>query len=281
MKLGEKIKYLRKERHMTQASLAGDCITRSMLCEIEKGKATPSIDTLRYLAEELGVPAAFLLDESEDVTGYRKRAAMPRVRALYAARKYAECFHLCEELQGEPDDEIAFLLSHCALEEGKRAFRTGNMETALVYFSEAVAYAERTVYPTSDIEATATLYSAISDNVSSPRRNFKAEDYRRLADNATEHELYAYMTDAADYPYKNEYYAIHQRGRALLGEHRYREALALFLTLEERKGEPGISAYLLFRLYSDMETCYREERDFEQAYKYSSKRMTLLSAFQS
>ncbi len=281
MKLGEKLKHLRKERRMTQAALAGDRITRSMLCEIEKGKASPSLDTLLYLASELDVPAAYLLDEGEDIAGYRKREAMPRIRALYAAKSYADCFRLCEEVLAEPDDELTFLLAACALEEGKRAFKTGNLETALAYFGEAFTYAEKTVYPTADIRATATLYTALSGNIAAPRRDFNEEAYRQLCDAAIESDLYAYMSDVPGYPYKNEYYALHQKGRELLSARRYREALSLFLSLEERKGDPGVSAYLLFRLYSDMETCYREERDFERAYKYATKRIALLSAFQS
>ena len=151
MKLGEKIKELRKARGMTQARLAGERITRNMLCEIEKGKASPSLDTLSAIAEGLSVPAAFLLDESEDLFGYAKRETMAEIRKLYLAGEYGPCFHLCETLPGEPDDEIAFLLAHCALGEGRRAFYRGNMETALVYFNEALDYAAKTVYPTEEI----------------------------------------------------------------------------------------------------------------------------------
>lgn len=281
MNLGEKIKTLRKERGMTQARLAGERITRNMLCEIEKGKATPSIDTLRHIAAELDVPPAFLLDEAEDVASYRKRLAMPRIRSLYLAGEYAECFRVCEALPGKPDDELCFLLAHCALAEGKRAFRSGNMETALVYFNEAKGYAEACVYPTEDILASVSLYAALSENVASPRRDFNEEAYRRHADNATSGELFAYMTDDAAYPYSNRLLAEHVRARQLLRERRYREALGPLLALEEYKADPRASAYFLFRLYSDMELCYREERNFELAYKYAAKRMNLLSAFQS
>ena len=281
MQLGEKIKALRKERGLTQASLAGEYITRNMLCEIEKGKAMPSIDTLLRIAEGLDVPPAFLLDESESPAAYEKRKAMPTIRRLYLEGKYGECFRLCETLPGDPDDEIALLLAECALAEGRRAFYCGNMETALVYFGEALTYAERTVYPTEGIRASATLYSALSGNVASPRRDFDEAAYRRHSRLAVDSELYAYMTDDAAFRYENPLYAAHQAARALIRERRYREALSPLLSLEERKSEEWASAYFLFRLYSDIEICYREERDFERAYKYSTKRVTLLSAFQS
>ena len=281
MTLGEKIRMLRKKNGMTQAQLVGDRITRSMLCEIEKGKATPSLETLRYLAEELGVSASYLLDETDSDAAYHKRRAMPELKRLYLAKEYAACFHMAEELPGPPDDELTLLLAHCAMAEGKRAFRSGNMETALVYFNEADAYAEKTIYPTNDIAATTALYSAITGNVAAPRRDFNEAAYLDHANAATEAELFAYMTDDPTYPYKNDLLSSHITAREQLHEKRYRAALPLLLAIEARKGEVGVSAYFLFRLYSDIEICYREEHDFEKAYKYATKRMTLLSAFQS
>ena len=281
MKLGEKIKALRRERGMTQARLAGERITRNMLCEIEKGKASPSLDTLHYLAGALGVPAAFLLDESEDAAGYYRREALPRIRTLYRAGEYAECIRLCEGLPGDPDDELNLILAHCAVSEGKRAFRTGNMETALVYFNDAAAYAQKTAYPTEGLMATVTLYTALADNVVAPRRKFDEEGYLILSDAAVESELCAYMNDDLHYPYKNELYAAHIKARELLLARRFREALPLLTALEDQKGDTRASAYFLFRLYSDLEISYREERAFELAYKYAAKRMNLLSAFQS
>ncbi|KAB2452483.1 helix-turn-helix transcriptional regulator [Bacillus sp. CH126_4D] len=64
--LGEKIKVLRKEKKLTQTELAGSKLTKSMLSQIENGKATPSMKTLQYIAEKLECEASFLL---EDDTG--------------------------------------------------------------------------------------------------------------------------------------------------------------------------------------------------------------------
>ncbi|MCT4573638.1 helix-turn-helix domain-containing protein, partial [Bacillus thuringiensis] len=51
--LGEKIKTLRKEKKLTQTELVGSELTKSMLSQIENGKATPSMKTLQYIAEKL------------------------------------------------------------------------------------------------------------------------------------------------------------------------------------------------------------------------------------
>ncbi|PEU96790.1 transcriptional regulator [Bacillus cereus] len=63
--LGEKIKALRKEKKLTQTALAGSELTKSMLSQIENGKATPSMKTLQYIAEKLECETSFLLEEDE------------------------------------------------------------------------------------------------------------------------------------------------------------------------------------------------------------------------
>ncbi|EMJ6441530.1 MULTISPECIES: helix-turn-helix domain-containing protein [Bacillus] len=63
--LGEKIKTLRKEKKLTQTELVGSELTKSMLSQIENGKATPSMKTLQYIAEKLECKMSFLLEEDE------------------------------------------------------------------------------------------------------------------------------------------------------------------------------------------------------------------------
>ncbi|EML9732662.1 TPA: helix-turn-helix transcriptional regulator [Bacillus cereus] len=63
--LGEKIKTLRKEKKLTQTELVGSELTKSMLSQIENGKATPSMKTLQYIAEKLECEMSFLLEEDE------------------------------------------------------------------------------------------------------------------------------------------------------------------------------------------------------------------------
>lgn len=59
--LGAAIKKLRKEKKMTLAQLAGDRLTKGMLSLIENGKAQPSIESLRYIADRLEVDVTALL----------------------------------------------------------------------------------------------------------------------------------------------------------------------------------------------------------------------------
>ena len=72
MELGEKIRARRAELGLTQAALCGETVTRNMLSQIEGGKASPSLATLRFLAERLGVPIGYFFCEEEDEFFYKK-----------------------------------------------------------------------------------------------------------------------------------------------------------------------------------------------------------------
>ena len=65
--LGEKIRQARLEQGLSQRQLCGTEITRNMLSQIESGKARPSMQTLTYLAQTLGKPVSFFLEEQVEV----------------------------------------------------------------------------------------------------------------------------------------------------------------------------------------------------------------------
>lgn len=62
--VGEKIKFYRKERGLTQKELAEKTqLSRSHIASIEGGVYTPSLTTLSEIAKVLGVDSAVLLSE--------------------------------------------------------------------------------------------------------------------------------------------------------------------------------------------------------------------------
>jgi transcriptional regulator with XRE-family HTH domain len=63
MELGQKLKQARLEAGMSQRQLCGDVVTRNMLSLIENGSAQPSMDTLRFFAQQLGKPVSYFLEE--------------------------------------------------------------------------------------------------------------------------------------------------------------------------------------------------------------------------
>ena len=68
MELGQKLKQARIDAGLSQRQLCGEEITRNMLSLIENGSARPSMDTLRYLAAQLGKPVSYFLEEDAVVS---------------------------------------------------------------------------------------------------------------------------------------------------------------------------------------------------------------------
>ena len=62
---------------------------------------------------------------------------------------------------------------------------------------------------------------------------------------------------------------------------KYREATVLLKEIEERKNLATYNAYMIFGVYSDLENCYKQLADFEQAYKYAAKRLSLIEGFKT
>ncbi|TAA71838.1 helix-turn-helix domain-containing protein [Planococcus salinarum] len=77
---GERIKKLRKEKGMTLQALAGEKLTKGMLSLIENNKANPSMESLAYIAERLGVDKNELL---EAVSATELRELLEKVEKLY------------------------------------------------------------------------------------------------------------------------------------------------------------------------------------------------------
>ena len=66
MSLGKKVEDLRRKRGLTNRELAtGVQVTSSLISQIEHGKTSPSLDTLRRIAKALQVPLTYLLLEDD------------------------------------------------------------------------------------------------------------------------------------------------------------------------------------------------------------------------
>lgn len=97
--LGERIRKLRKEKNLTLAALAGDTLTKGMLSLIENNKANPSMDSLNYIAKQLEVDPAELLEEvsSRELTEL--------------ANKVEKLFNSTEQTIEKICEEVIFLIN--------------------------------------------------------------------------------------------------------------------------------------------------------------------------
>lgn len=93
MELGAKIRRTRQELGLSQRQLCGEELTRNMLSLIENGVARPSMKTLTVLAERLGKPVSYFLDDAAPEPGTllasfenlrKARQAMAEGKELYA-----------------------------------------------------------------------------------------------------------------------------------------------------------------------------------------------------
>ena len=149
MELSQKLKQARLDAGLSQKALCGDRITRNMLSQIENGSARPSMDTLRYLAAQLGKPLSYFLED--DAVTSPNQALMEQVRAASPS----DALHLLGSYKA-PDPTFdaerwllealtCLTLAEDALSQGKPAYARSLLDRAKIAGS-------RTPYYTSDNE---------------------------------------------------------------------------------------------------------------------------------
>jgi transcriptional regulator with XRE-family HTH domain len=98
LELGPRIRALRLEKELTLQAVAGRArVSQSLISQVERGLASPSVNTLRRIAGALDVPIAALFlgggmsDDERDMAGSRlvvrrserKRLHVPRSKVVY------------------------------------------------------------------------------------------------------------------------------------------------------------------------------------------------------
>ncbi|MET3576040.1 helix-turn-helix domain-containing protein [Bhargavaea ullalensis] len=99
--LGERIRSIRKERKLTLDNIAGERMSKGMLSLIENNKAKPSMESLSYIAERLGVSPSELLEE---VSAHELREVLEKAEELAKVKVY-------DQKKAESQQRIVDLLS--------------------------------------------------------------------------------------------------------------------------------------------------------------------------
>ena len=288
MNIGQKIRRLRTEKLMTQAELAGDGMTRNMLSLIEQGRATPSIQTLNYLASRLNVTAAILLaDETEEQT-ITKYSRISDIRLAYKKGSYRICIDMCKKLLSDSgsDDEIKLILAESMLALAKEEMFVDRVREAASLLDEAYLYASETVYNTKHIEAECTVIfsyleelslTLLPENVDIDSVNIDA-----LKPLSFDSELCRYITmlgnvsesDAYVENEKNEILVKHIICKRYMYDGEYDKANnALLDILKMDSVLPGV---LLYHIFGDLEDCSRMNGNDRHARNYSDEKVSIL-----
>lgn len=288
MNVGEKIRNLRLKKLMTQSELAGDQITRNMLCTIERGAALPSVPTVCYLAERLNVPVGYLLSEDGNDLAYRKMVAMPNIRRALTAGDFAGCIAILNTQFGDDfDDELALVHAECEYYIAKEAFECGRLRAAATGFDRAIAVAKQTVYDTAWIRTRAAVYFRYLSSISPTLTSDLLEASEIEAAKSVEDDFCAYVLakEALDDERKGELAAYLSRNEGTV----YAARLKALSLMRDGQTAAALSAYeallssdaltvgvLMYEIFGDMELCCRENDDYKRAYEFSSSRMGLL-----
>ena len=73
----------------------------------------------------------------------------------------------------------------------------------------------------------------------------------------------------------------HVMAKLQIKERNYQAAIKLLSEAEDMAKSNGYNSYVVFGIYSDLELCYKQLYNFEKAYLYSTKRMSMLEGFKS
>ena len=280
MTIGEKIRLARIDKKMTQSAVADDKVTRNMISAIESDKALPSLDTLRHIADKLGVPVAYLLSDESDISMYKKNSLIGEVRTAFGECRYHECLALVDSI-GVMDDELAYVIAYSNFELGVAMARRGSFMSAERHLSLAAEYAKKTVYDTRGIECRIPLYMSFVKNVNSPLLDFDIELFRTSANDTVDYEFFKYVCNDTEYQYSNVLMKKHMAAKAKIRERKYYEAISILLDIAESKSAFEYNAYLMYSVYSDLDASYKQVMDFENAYKYAEKRISMIEGFNS
>ena len=289
MNIGEKIKDIRCAKMMTQQELAGEFITRNMLSRIENGFALPSIPTLVYIAERLGVPPGYLLADESEEFHYRKTAGMPDIKSAFAAGDWEICRDLCDNLDGA-DDETKYVAALCVYNEAKDHFNAGNLRRAAELFDLFKSDGEDLIYPIDNLMGESDTYlmciASISTSLVADIETANAPSARSLADafcryflrlinieNGDNSQVWESLSDDVDFVI----YESHLNAKLKMKSGRYSDAYHILKKL--LSSDHTIPAPVLYFIFTDLEVCCRELSDYRGAYEYSSDRTGMFEKF--
>ena len=279
MTLGEKLRQLRQGLGMTQKELAGDRITRNMLSQIESGAASPSMKTLQYLADRLGVSVASLMDPADSAS------SLDAARRRFRAEDYEQAIALAEKAGGA-SEERRILLANAKFRLSVERLKQGYIQESEELARAALRDNDKSIYASESMHFKLLTMLAICEVQKGDAPESFVKDAKAAYTEAGWEAIYHILL-ARELMKRNRLHDAEQelwlvtvlpdrerplfwitRGEIALRQDKAGEALSCLQRAEETE-IPG--AGLRRELYSLLETLYRETEDYQNAYLYAAK----------
>ena len=254
MDIGNKLRQARLDAGLSQRQLCGDVITRNMLSLIENGSARPSMDTLAYLAEQLGKPMSFFLGEKS-----ANAACMEKARLAYEQGRYAEGEAILGEYKpdGVQDEEFGLLKLLILLKMAEEVLDRPAYARELLERAASV----QTCYLTPELEQRRLLLLAEISPVELPADDRPLLCRVKAALAAGDAKRCLALLEACED-------RMNDRWRYLRAETAF--ALEDYTAAAEHYPED---------CYARLEECYRNLGDYKKAYEYACKQRETTSIF--
>ncbi len=265
MTLGERIRQVRRQKGLSQSALAGEAITRNMLSLIESGRAQPSVPTLLYLAERLGVPAGTLLEDAQGDDAVRAEA-----ETACRAGDDAACL-ACVLREKRAGEELRALGAMAAVRLARQALLDAQPARAASLLEQARTLGAGSLYwDASQAQVPAALASLYAGREVQPPQEDPLLPVLRA-------RLALHQGDAARAaaePVSQPFEAALIAGLALVQQGRTQEALAK-LQYAEQLLPPAAEPSRMRELFAALETCCQKLEDYQGAYRYASRQLKL------
>ncbi len=294
MDIGQKIKMIRTEKLMTQKELAGGVITRNMLSQIENGIANPSLSTVQYIADRLGVPAGYLLSEGAEEFVYNKTRVMKNIKRAYSDRNFELCREMCLSSFDEFDDELELILTDCCVGASVEYIKEGRLRLACEMLDEAIRHSRKTIYSTvTQLNRAYLMFyllKTISPSLDSDEIDTEiSEDLLHpslfgdvfckyvtvILGNDTVADIDGLMFNSSEVlSDEDKLFIAHLRARIYMHNKDYKKASVTLRSIMD--GETVPQRLLLYICCADIEQCYKELEDYKGAYEFAGNKMEIL-----
>ena len=254
MDLAAKLKAARLEAGLSQRQLCGDVITRNMLSQIENGSARPSMATLQTLAQRLGKPVSYFLEEQAVVSPNLQ--IMTQARCAWGQKDYTKVLSLLEEFR-QPDEtfeeERALLAFLAQLGLARQAQNEGKPLYAKKLLQQAGQ--TRGAYITPELERSRQILLGMAGETAQLEEDDALLILARQAETPGRCLEILQAVENKDTAKWNLL-----RAEALFSLGQYREAATCYEKAQQTQ-----------QVFARLEACYRELDDYKKAYEYACK----------